>query len=121
MLLQQAYQPCAVRMQLIADDWVQVLQQLPDEERRSLTPIELRQRARDFALKTVDSQRAQFKRYGVWGDWDTPYVTLQPEYEAAQIGVFGKVPPRSLAPCVPASCAPLHSIERRTVLFTLSC
>jgi isoleucyl-tRNA synthetase len=28
-------------------------------------------------------------RYGVWGDWDRPYITLQPEYEAAQLRVFG--------------------------------
>lgn len=69
----------------------QVLQTMPAEERKALTPIQLRHKARDFALKTVDSQRSQFKRYGVWGDWDTPYVTLNPEYEAAQIGVFGKV------------------------------
>jgi hypothetical protein len=37
----------------------------------------------------VDRQRTSFKRYGVWGDWDDPYLTLQPEYEAAQIRVFG--------------------------------
>ncbi len=30
-------------------------------------------------------------RYGVWADWETPYVTLQPEYEAAQLSVFGKM------------------------------
>ena len=32
-----------------------------------------------------------FKRYGIWGDWDTPYATLQPVYEAAQIKVFGQM------------------------------
>ena len=53
--------------------------------------VELRQKATEFALRTVDSQREQFKRYGVWGDWATPYVTLQPEYEAAQLAVFGKM------------------------------
>ncbi len=30
-------------------------------------------------------------RYGVWADWSTPYVTLQPSYEAAQLEVFGKM------------------------------
>jgi valyl-tRNA synthetase len=69
----------------------QVLQTLSDEERRSLTPIELRQKAREFALETVDAQRAQFKRFGVWGSWDNPYITLDPAYEAAQIHVFGQV------------------------------
>lgn len=55
------------------------------------TPLELRRKARDFALETVKSQCAGFKRFGVWADWDAPYVTLQPEFEAAQLGVFGKV------------------------------
>lgn len=53
----------------------------------------LREEARKFALRTVDSQREQFKRYGVWGDWAQPYVTLQPKYEAAQVAVFGEVRP----------------------------
>ncbi|MFM6074614.1 MAG: class I tRNA ligase family protein, partial [Dolichospermum sp.] len=42
-------------------------------------------------LKTVDEQRESFKRYGIWGDWENPYLTLQPEYEAAPIGVFGEM------------------------------
>ncbi|PNH05372.1 Isoleucine--tRNA ligase [Tetrabaena socialis] len=53
--------------------------------------LELRTKAREFALRTIDSQRAQFQRYGVWGDWSAPYVTLQPAYEAAQLQVFGKM------------------------------
>ncbi|NEO45210.1 MAG: isoleucine--tRNA ligase, partial [Moorea sp. SIO4A3] len=32
-----------------------------------------------------------FQRYGVWGDWENPYLTLNPQYEAAQIGVFGQM------------------------------
>ena len=71
--------------------WLQVLQTLGEEERRALTPLQLRRKARDFALQAVDDQRAGFKRFGVWGDWDAPYVTLDPAYEAAQLGVFGQV------------------------------
>lgn len=70
---------------------LKVLQQLKPEERQKLTPLELRHKARDFALKAVDEQREGFKRYGVWGDWDNPYLTLKAEYEAAQIGVFGQM------------------------------
>ena len=70
---------------------LKVLQTLKGEERQNLTPLQLRHKARDFALTTVDSQRESFKRYGVWGDWDHPYLTLKPEYEAAQIGVFGQM------------------------------
>ncbi|MEP0916025.1 isoleucine--tRNA ligase [Leptolyngbya sp. DQ-M1] len=70
---------------------LKVLQTLKPEERRQLTPLTLRQKARDFALDTVAQQSASFKRYGVWGDWEHPYLTLKPEYEAAQIGVFGQM------------------------------
>ncbi|HIK31664.1 MAG TPA: isoleucine--tRNA ligase [Oscillatoriales cyanobacterium M59_W2019_021] len=70
---------------------LKVLQNLKSKERQALTPLTLRQKAREFALKAVDEQRESFKRYGVWGDWDNPYLTLTPEYEAAQIGVFGEM------------------------------
>ena len=36
----------------------------------------------------MDAQRASFRRYGVWADWEEPYLTLQPAYEAAQLRVF---------------------------------
>lgn len=70
---------------------LKVLQQMKPAERQNLTPLDLRHKARDFALKTVDEQRQSFKRYGIWGDWEHPYLTLKPEYEAAQIGVFGEM------------------------------
>ncbi len=70
---------------------LKVLQDLKPEERRQLTPIQLRKKAAAFALKTVDQQSASFQRFGVWGDWQNPYLTLKPEYEAAQIDVFGQM------------------------------
>jgi len=70
---------------------LKVLQAMSSEERQGLTPITLREKAKKFALKTVEEQRKSFKRYGVWGDWDHPYLTLSPEYEAAQLGVFGQM------------------------------
>ncbi|QCS50290.1 isoleucine--tRNA ligase [Picosynechococcus sp. PCC 11901] len=68
---------------------LKVLQNLSADARQNLTPLKLRYKARDFALKTQKAQAAGFQRYGVWGDWKNPYLTLTPEYEAAQIGVFG--------------------------------
>ena len=64
---------------------------MDSEARAALTPIKLRYKAKAYALKAVDAQRSQFRRYGVWGDWEAPYLTLNPEYEAAQIGVFGSM------------------------------
>ncbi|MDN5346834.1 MAG: isoleucyl-tRNA synthetase [Clostridia bacterium] len=60
-------------------------------DRRSINVVEFRNKCRDYALKYVDIQREQFKRLGVRGDWEHPYLTLDPEFEAAQIGVFGEM------------------------------
>ena len=42
-------------------------------------------------IEQIDSQRSQFKRIGVRGDWDNPYITLNPAFEARQIEVFGEM------------------------------
>ncbi|MDV2999988.1 MAG: Isoleucine--tRNA ligase [Chroococcopsis gigantea SAG 12.99] len=68
---------------------LKVLQNMKDKDREGLTPLKLRHQARDFALKAQQEQAEGFKRYGIWGEWENPYLTLAPEYEAAQIGVFG--------------------------------
>ncbi|NES84840.1 MAG: isoleucine--tRNA ligase [Moorea sp. SIO2B7] len=70
---------------------LKVLQKMKSKERQGLTPLKLRHKARDFALKEQKEQAEGFKRYGVWGDWDKPYLTLTPDYEAAQIEVFGQM------------------------------
>jgi len=46
---------------------------------------------REYALKQVDAQRADFKRLGVLGDWDHPYMTMMPRYEAEQLRAFGLI------------------------------
>jgi isoleucyl-tRNA synthetase len=70
---------------------LKVLQEMKPEERRALTPLELRRKARSWAEGQVEQQCASFKKLGVWGDWDHPYLTMQPAYEAAQIHVFGQM------------------------------
>lgn len=60
-------------------------------DRDKVTQLELRQKCREYALKYVDVQREEFKRLGVWGDWENPYLTLSPEFEAKQIEIFGKM------------------------------
>lgn len=54
-------------------------------------PVAFRDACRDYALKFVDIQRDEFKRLGVRGDWDQPYLTLSPDFEAEEIGVFGEM------------------------------
>ena len=60
-------------------------------DRRAISPVELRNRCRDYALDQMNRQRQQFRRLGVLGDWERPYLTLEPEYEAKQIEVFGEM------------------------------
>ncbi|KRM56615.1 isoleucine--tRNA ligase [Lacticaseibacillus sharpeae] len=59
--------------------------------RKEMSMVEYRAMCRDFALKEIDKQRTDFKRLGVSGDWDHPYITLQKEFEAEEIRVFGKM------------------------------
>ncbi|GFP83460.1 isoleucine--tRNA ligase [Phtheirospermum japonicum] len=75
----------------ILKDIINRYKSLDQDARKELTPVKLRAKAAKFAKSTVKNQMAAFKRYGVWGDWDHPYLTLDPEYEAAQIEVFGKM------------------------------
>ena len=58
--------------------------------KRNEMPVpEFRNKCYFFAMEQVDKQRTDFKRLGVIGDWDNPYITLKPEFEAKQVEVFG--------------------------------
>ncbi|MDR3241388.1 MAG: isoleucine--tRNA ligase [Lactobacillaceae bacterium] len=58
------------------------------KDRKTVGPVIWRKMAEEFARKQVKTQMADFKRLGVSADWDHPYLTLLPEFEAAQIRVF---------------------------------
>ena len=57
--------------------------------REAVTPAELRAKCREFAWNSLKGQESEFKRLGVWGDWEHPYLTINPEFEAEQVRVFG--------------------------------
>lgn len=59
--------------------------------REAITPVELREKCREFASKNLKGQENEFKRLGVMGDWENPYLTIDPEFEAEQIRVFGQM------------------------------
>ena len=93
---------------------LKVLQGLKSSERAELTPVTLRQKAHAYALEQVEGQKAGFRRWGIWADWDQPYLTLQKSYEAAQIGVFGAM---VLAGHIYRGLKPVHwSPSSRTAL-----
>jgi isoleucyl-tRNA synthetase len=58
------------------------------KESRALSPLEIRQKCEAFARKFIDIQREQFKRLGVFGDWEHPYLTMDPKYEAEILRAF---------------------------------
>ncbi len=65
--------------------------------KRNEMPVpEFRNKCREFAMEQVDKQREGFKRLGVIGDWDHPYITLTPEFEAKQVEVFGAMAQKGL-------------------------
>ncbi|TDM15030.1 isoleucine--tRNA ligase [Macrococcus bovicus] len=57
--------------------------------RKEMSVAEFRELCKQFALEQVELQKADFKRLGVNGDWDKPYITLQEKFEAEQIRLFG--------------------------------
>ena len=59
--------------------------------RKKMNLADYRQLCQDFASQEIKKQMTDFKRLGVMGDWDHPYITYQPEYEAEEIRVFGKM------------------------------
>ncbi|MBG0762090.1 isoleucine--tRNA ligase [Acholeplasma laidlawii] len=60
-------------------------------DRKQLTRAEFRKICREYAIKQVEVQKAQFKRLGILGDWGNPYLTLDKSYIADQVRVFSQM------------------------------
>ncbi|QGQ95793.1 isoleucine--tRNA ligase [Paenibacillus psychroresistens] len=58
-------------------------------DRKKMSISEFREYCKEYALSWVEKQKVQFQRLAIRGDWENPYITLQPQYEAQQIRVFG--------------------------------
>jgi isoleucyl-tRNA synthetase len=58
------------------------------KESRGLSPLEVRKKSEAFARKFINVQREQFKRLAVFGDWENPYLTMDPKYEAEILRAF---------------------------------
>ena len=58
---------------------------------KTMSPIEIRKECRKYALKWVEKQKAEFIRLGIMGEWENPYITLIPEYEAEELRVFKEI------------------------------
>lgn len=60
-------------------------------DRHKTDVLEFRRHCKEYAWKYVNIQREEFRRLGVRGDWENPYLTLEPRFEAVQIRVFGEM------------------------------
>lgn len=65
-------------------------------KRKEMSVAEFRKKCEAFALEQIELQKKDFKRLGVQGDFNNPYITLKPEYEAAQIRLFGEMAEKGL-------------------------
>jgi isoleucyl-tRNA synthetase len=59
-------------------------------KKKELSIVEVRKRCREYALKFIDIQREEFKRLGVLGEWENPYLTMKYDYQATIVREFGK-------------------------------
>lgn len=64
--------------------------------RKEMSLADFRNLCKEYALEQIDTQREQFKRLGVLGEWEQPYVTLDEKYEAAQYRVFNQMVKKGL-------------------------
>ncbi|MCH3989947.1 MAG: isoleucine--tRNA ligase [Lactobacillus sp.] len=60
-------------------------------DRKTMDRAKYRELCRQYAVEQINKQRSDFKRLGIMADWDHPYITLQPEFEAAELRVFGEM------------------------------
>ena len=65
-------------------------------KREEMTTAQFRTKCREYAESYIAKMTGQFQRLGVLGEWDDPYITLLPEFEAKQIEVFGKMAEKGL-------------------------
>lgn len=61
------------------------------KKKNEVDVLEFRKRAEGFAKKFVEIQKEEFKRLGVFGEWENPYLTLSPKYEEDIVRAFGKL------------------------------
>ena len=60
-------------------------------KKKELSKIEIRKLCREYAEKYINIQRDEFKRLGVFGDWNNPYLTMDYKYEGSIVRELGKV------------------------------
>ena len=81
--------------------------------RKAMSVAEFRSACHEFADHYIDVQRQGFKRMGVVGDWDHPYKTMDPAFEAQEVRVFGKMYERATSTRASSPCTGAPTTRRR--------
>ena len=56
-----------------------------------MLPVQIREKCREYATRYIERNRREFKALGIFGEWENPYLTLHPSYEAGVLDVFGRL------------------------------
>jgi len=83
----------------------QLLKELKKKKEVITDKVEFRERCKEYALGYVANQKEQFKRLGIFADWENPYLTLQPKYEKEVISLIGDLIEKEL---IFKSSKPIH-------------
>ncbi|MBN1897630.1 MAG: isoleucine--tRNA ligase [Spirochaetes bacterium] len=67
------------------------LQVIKNLDEKTISKNDLRRKCREYALKFIEIQRKEFKRLGIFGDWENPYLTMSEEYEQTIVDAFGEL------------------------------
>ncbi|CCD25127.1 isoleucine--tRNA ligase ISM1 NDAI_0E03100 [Naumovozyma dairenensis CBS 421] len=70
---------------------LKVLKNFSKDELQNVSPLKIRSLAKKHALKTIKDQKRQFEQFGIFTDWDDPYITLNKDYELNQLRIFHKM------------------------------
>ncbi|MFA5467280.1 MAG: class I tRNA ligase family protein, partial [Candidatus Izemoplasmatales bacterium] len=65
-------------------------------DRKQFDVVKFREMCAEYALEQIDTQRQQFRRLGVLGEWDNPYITMTKNYEASQLRLFAEMVEKGL-------------------------
>jgi isoleucyl-tRNA synthetase len=61
------------------------------QNKNTLSPLEIRKKCKEFANECIEKQKLEFRRWGIFADWENYYKTMDPEYESLQLEIFLKM------------------------------
>jgi isoleucyl-tRNA synthetase len=85
-----------IELRVLKDEKLSGKEAGAEADLKSVDPVLLRKKCAEFAYKFIGVQTEEFKRLGVFGEWDDPYVTLKPQYESVELDAFADMVDKGL-------------------------